>query len=540
MHINVPKPRAIRVALAEWSLKRNSAPMLQLPERILELKWQRPMILGQELNSNPTVPLKFQVNRRCSIMMSTKPQPRLQRRRHAQQRPGCDGTDSPAPPPAAAARPPTGLLLPEHPLPQRPRGRSEGQLCQRHGARRSSDCLTHISPGWDRLTQGADLVSETLLFVHGHWSRGTQAPCSRFAGATALRDRARYLGIAAALPAHSVWASHCSAAATASQFVPQDAAILLSFDPAAAQTPPPPLFPAGTGTTVPTMHRDAGSRAGSGGVRRATLPEAAGVCCGKMLPTTSVSSPNQGNGALNSRDAARHTAGAKRYKYLRRLLHFRQMDFEFAVWQMLYLFTSPQRVYRNFHYRKQTKDQWARDDPAFLVLLSIWLCVSTIGFGFVLNMGFFQMIKLLLWVVFIDCVGVGLLIATLMWFISNRYLVKRQSRDYDVEWGYAFDVHLNAFYPLLVILHFIQLFFINYVISSTSFMGYFVGNTVWLIAIGYYIYVTFLGYSALPFLKNTVILLYPFALLILLYVLSLALGWNFTKTLCTFYEFRVK
>ncbi|CAM5078149.1 unnamed protein product [Eretmochelys imbricata] len=216
-----------------------------------------------------------------------------------------------------------------------------------------------------------------------------------------------------------------------------------------------------------------------------------------MLPTTSVSSQNQGNGALNSRDAARHTAGAKRYKYLRRLLHFRQMDFEFAVWQMLYLFTSPQRVYRNFHYRKQTKDQWARDDPAFLVLLSIWLCVSTIGFGFVLDMGFFQTIKLLLWVVFIDCVGVGLLIATLMWFISNKYLVKRQSRDYDVEWGYAFDVHLNAFYPLLVILHFIQLFFINYVISTASFMGYFVGNTVWLIAIGYYIYVTFLGYSGL-------------------------------------------
>lgn len=94
----------------------------------------------------------------------------------------------------------------------------------------------------------------------------------------------------------------------------------------------------------------------------------------KMLPSISVTSPVQGNGALNSRDAARHTAGAKRYKYLRRLFRFQQMDFEFAAWQMLYLFTSPQRVYRNFHYRKQTKDQWARDDPAFLVLLSVWLC----------------------------------------------------------------------------------------------------------------------------------------------------------------------
>ncbi|XP_046518331.1 protein unc-50 homolog isoform X2 [Equus quagga] len=214
-----------------------------------------------------------------------------------------------------------------------------------------------------------------------------------------------------------------------------------------------------------------------------------------MLPSTSVNSPAHGNGALSSRDAARHTAGAKRYKYLRRLFRFRQMDFEFAAWQMLYLFTSPQRVYRNFHYRKQTKDQWARDDPAFLVLLSIWLCVSTIGFGFVLDMGFFETIKLLLWVVFIDCVGVGLLISTLMWFISNKYLVKRQSRDYDVEWGYAFDVHLNAFYPLLVILHFIQLFFINHVILTDTFIGYLVGNTLWLVAVGYYIYVTFLGYS---------------------------------------------
>ncbi|XP_034287210.1 protein unc-50 homolog isoform X1 [Pantherophis guttatus] len=260
----------------------------------------------------------------------------------------------------------------------------------------------------------------------------------------------------------------------------------------------------------------------------------------KMLPTTSINPRDQGNGSLNTRASARHTAGAKRYKYLRRLLHFRHMDFEFAVWQMLYLFTSPQKVYRNFQYRKQTKDQWARDDPAFLVLLSIWLCVSTIGFGFVLGFGFVEMIKLLLWVVFIDCVGVGLLIATLMWFISNKFLLKQQNRDYDVEWGYAFDVHLNAFYPLLVILHFIQLFFIHYVILSASSIGYFVGNTFWLIAIGYYIYVTFLGYSALPFLKNTVILLYPFALLILLYVVSLAIGWNFTKALCVFYTYRVK
>ena len=34
----------------------------------------------------------------------------------------------------------------------------------------------------------------------------------------------------------------------------------------------------------------------------------------------------------------------KRWKYFRRILKYRQMDFEFALWQMLYLFISPSKV----------------------------------------------------------------------------------------------------------------------------------------------------------------------------------------------------
>lgn len=47
-------------------------------------------------------------------------------------------------------------------------------------------------------------------------------------------------------------------------------------------------------------------------------------------------------------------------------------------------------------------------------------------------------------------------------------------------------------------------------------------------------------HTALPFLKNTVVLLYPFALLGLIYVLSVSLGWNFTRGLCWFYKYRVQ
>lgn len=33
------------------------------------------------------------------------------------------------------------------------------------------------------------------------------------------------------------------------------------------------------------------------------------------------------------------------------------------------------------------------------------------------------------------------------------------------------------------------------VINADWFVGYFVGNTMWLIAISYYLYITFLGYN---------------------------------------------
>jgi hypothetical protein len=43
----------------------------------------------------------------------------------------------------------------------------------------------------------------------------------------------------------------------------------------------------------------------------------------------------------------------------------------------------------------------------------------------------------------------------------------------------------------------------------------------------------------LPFLKNTRIILYPATVVVLVYILSIALRWNFSKMLCDFYHFRV-
>lgn len=117
---------------------------------------------------------------------------------------------------------------------------------------------------------------------------------------------------------------------------------------------------------------------------------------------------------------------------------------------------------------------------------------------------------------------------TMTWFLANRYL-RQNANEADVEWGYSFDVHTNAFFPPLVLLHFVQLIFYNSefraemmlkksqiswilpidinlikffffnillgVINSESFFSRLFGNTIWLIAFMYYIYITFLGYN---------------------------------------------
>lgn len=124
----------------------------------------------------------------------------------------------------------------------------------------------------------------------------------------------------------------------------------------------------------------------------------------------------------------------------------------------------------------ETKHQWARDDPAFLVLLSLYLCskrplncritmftiflfiVSSLGFTIALHLGFFGFWKFICWVVFVDCIGVGLCVASIMWLISNNLFTnKRHGTSFPVEWAYAFDVHLNALFPFLIILHGVQL-----------------------------------------------------------------------------------
>ncbi|EDQ91693.1 uncharacterized protein MONBRDRAFT_19514 [Monosiga brevicollis MX1] len=228
-----------------------------------------------------------------------------------------------------------------------------------------------------------------------------------------------------------------------------------------------------------------------------------------------------------------------RWKFVRRLVDFRQMDFEMALHQMLYLIISPSRVYRSFKYQKNTKNQWARDDPAFLVLLAFFLTISSVCCALVFGLHFGQLLELVLWVIFVDCIGVGLIISTGLWFFSNRFLVAPAMSQYveqTVELGYAFDVHCNAFFPVVLVLHCIQIALIS-VVSQPWFISVVLADTLWLLALVYYIYITFLGYSSLPFLHRTEIYLYPIAGVVVLYWVAILTRWNVSMSVFRYYGF---
>jgi len=206
--------------------------------------------------------------------------------------------------------------------------------------------------------------------------------------------------------------------------------------------------------------------------------------------------------------------------------------------KLIHLCVAPQKVYLNFQHRKRTKDQWARDDPSFLILLAIFLLLSSVVFALVTRIGVVAGIKFVVWVVGVDTIAAGIVVATFFWLMTNKYLMSPTAgRGFDVEWGYAFDVHLNALFPTILILHVLQLPLVS--VIGHGFFGCLIGNTLWLLALCYYVYITFLGYKSLPFLRFQQVILYPMTALLFMYILSICMQWNFTRGIIDFYHFRV-
>mmetsp|Transcript_17761 Transcript_17761/g.33952 ORF Transcript_17761/g.33952 Transcript_17761/m.33952 type:complete len:253 (+) Transcript_17761:306-1064(+) len=225
-------------------------------------------------------------------------------------------------------------------------------------------------------------------------------------------------------------------------------------------------------------------------------------------------------------------------QYFRRIVKWRQMDIEYTFWQMMYLCISPKTVYRTTSYHKQTKNQWARDDPAFVVICSLLVSVAAtaycIAFGHSLSHSLLTIVS----AVVVDFLLLGAVLATAGWLLANKYLRENGSHSHAVEqrveWMYAFDVHCNSFFPMFIMLYVVQ-YFLTPLLLSTGFVASLLSNLLYGFALSYYHYTQFLGYNALPFLEHTELFLYPVGAICLALPFTILSGFNPTRFVLSIY-----
>ncbi|EEB07801.1 UNC-50 family protein [Schizosaccharomyces japonicus yFS275] len=231
--------------------------------------------------------------------------------------------------------------------------------------------------------------------------------------------------------------------------------------------------------------------------------------------------------------------GSIRHKL--RFLRLSQLDFEKAFWEMGNLVRAPRKVFRSIVLHVQTTNRYVRDDPAFIIVFGLLMALSGILWGLVYARSVREAFSLAFFMVTVDLLVVGALLASVGYLLARFVFFDREmsrsslsdGTNGTIEWGYCLDVHFNAFFPVFVFIYTIQLFMAPFFLQDKWISLYF-GNTLYLLAICYYFYLTFLGYQVLPFLKNTHYLLSPIPFFIVMWCVSL-FGFNIPQHVISVY-----
>lgn len=287
----------------------------------------------------------------------------------------------------------------------------------------------------------------------------------------------------------------------------------------------------------------------SGGGRRAYaspafLGASGGTSTGGTPSSSSSSSSSRAVAGTVSALSTSTTRCASAAEFVRRAVNLSHMDADYAFWQManLALF-SPARIHRTARYHRQTKNQWARDDPAFIAILTAFVCVASLAYSvaFQRPSGALGLLRAALYSVLVDFYALGVALATLFWWCANTFLRRESGDDFSmmmtaesqrVEWLYAFDVHCNSFFGgVFAPLYVVQFFLLRLLVRSAL-----LSNALYAAGFGYYFYVTWLGYDVLPFLQGTTtVLLYPIVGVALVLGAAALAGVNMTRVVMDAY-----
>jgi UNC-50 family len=136
----------------------------------------------------------------------------------------------------------------------------------------------------------------------------------------------------------------------------------------------------------------------------------------------------------------------------------RQMDLQSALDQMKTLLsTRPQTIYKTAYYRKQTKNHWYRDDPAFCLVQITFLLLASMAYSIAFQASLLASLSFIFTSIVWNYVICGIIMASVLRELANRHLIQHHNASQhvqrqQVEWLYAFDIHCNAFFPLFVVL----------------------------------------------------------------------------------------
>lgn len=197
----------------------------------------------------------------------------------------------------------------------------------------------------------------------------------------------------------------------------------------------------------------------------------------------------------------------KVHKMFSRIFKPNTLDFETAIWEIFHLIINPKKMYRShYYYRHQSAangPNYTRDDPLFLILLTGFLTISSIAWGLAYSPKVLDILKLIVYSVFIDFYLTGVVVATVSWLLANKVLFRNSGSRYSVnyvDWWFCFDIHCNSFLVIWCLLYLLQFLLLPVLLVKNSIFGLLLGNLLYYVAVSYYFIVTFYGFSSLPFL----------------------------------------
>ena len=213
--------------------------------------------------------------------------------------------------------------------------------------------------------------------------------------------------------------------------------------------------------------------------------------------------------------------------YLKKMYHFKQIDYYLAYLNILYCFI-PKELIEMSKMRKHLKNKYARDDPGFLLLIILYLFVSSVSYSLAFGyFSFFKIFNIFFIQSFVFLITFGLIISFISKILIDKYFNNNIMQT--VEFIYAFDIHCNGFVPMYFFCFIVPYIFLPLCSKDYYFFQILITNGLLCLGILYYCYNLFMGYFSLPFVrknKYVTLMIWP---IILFFLFSTLFRFNVYK-----------